>query len=77
MSDNVATVDLPQKARSEPQAHTPTKPFDEDEIQRFHTEDRHTCIAIVGIMFSILMLALIAYTSICFWVIAEPYQTFP
>jgi hypothetical protein len=73
MSENVATLErsaTPQSSSHE-KVPTPPAPFTEAEMQVFHAEDRHAGAAVACIMFAIFVVALIAYTSICVWVMGE------
>lgn len=76
MSENVATLEVGEDVGIKTPAavvmHLAKAPFSAAEVQEFHAEDRHAGAAIVSIMMAIFAAALIAYTAICFWVIAHP-----
>lgn len=71
MSENAAVLERPEVDHVETKevAHAP---FSGSEVDTFHGEDRHTGMAIVGIMTAIFVAALVAYTGILAWVMQHP-----
>lgn len=77
MSENAAILERPpteQASTHEETAKAAPAAFNASEVQVFHNEDRHTGMAIVGIMMAIFVAAIVLYTGILIWVMQHPNQ---